>query len=99
MATPYNFHAALINTMPSKRKACIADDKISQSSPVRRKPAGAETVEITSQDIADRSVPHFRHFVNQKEPDYRIVIPSHDRSKRLCTGTLTMLRRHGIDMR
>ena len=95
---PYNVHAALTNAMPLQGASCVADDTISQCSPIKRKPAAAQVVQVTGRDIADKSVPHFREFLHQPDPDYRIAIPSHDRSERLCTGTLALLRRHGIDM-
>ena len=94
----YEFHQVLSRTMSAKRKALDADDKISQSSPVKRKPASAKVVSFTGKDIAQGSTPHFRDFVGQMEPDYKIAIPSHDRSEKLCTGTLALLRRHGVDM-
>ena len=61
---------------------------------------GVRPAYITSQDIADKTVPHFRDFVGRRLPKlkFRIAIPSHDRSERLCTGTFALLRRHGIDM-
>ena len=96
---PYNFHAALTKAMPLQRATCVADDAISPCSPVKRKPAAAQAVQVTSKDVADKTVPRFREFLHQPEPDYRIAIPSHDRSERLCTGTLALLRRHGVDMK
>ena len=95
----YNFHEALFNAMPLKRKRADAVDGITQSTQVERKTAMAGCAEITTRDISVKSVPNFRDFVNHQEPDYRISIPSHDRSERLCTCTLALLRRHGIDMK
>ena len=65
---------------------------------VKRKPAAALPILVTSADIEDKVVPHFRDFVGQQPPELRIAIPSHGRPERLCTGTLALLRRHGIDM-
>ena len=94
----YNFHEASMNAVPLKRKTSDAVDRISQSTPVEPKSDMAVCVDITTQDISDKSVPNFCDSVHQQETDYRIAIPSHDRAERLCTGTLALLRRHGIDM-
>ena len=82
-----------------KRKPSAAVEIVRRNLPVKRRPSGGEPLRITGQDIADNTVPHFRDFVDQKLPDFRVAIPSHDRSERLCTGTLAMLRRHGINMK
>ena len=74
---PYSFHAALTNAMPLQRASCVADDTISQSSPVKRKPAEAQVVQITGKDIADKRAPHFRELLHQPEPDYKIAILLH----------------------
>ena len=82
-----------------KRKPSAAVEMERRNLPVKRRPSGGEPLRITGQDIADNTVSHFRDFVDQKLPDFRVAIPSHDRSERLCTGTLAMLRRHGINMK
>ena len=83
----------------TKRRPSVAVNKASKRQLVKRKPAAVQRTRITGHDIAVKTVPHFRDFVGQPLPNFRVAIPSHDRSERLCTNTLAMLRRHGIDMK
>ena len=46
------------------------------------------------------TVPHFHDYVTNRQPvDYVICIPSFNRPNKLCTSTLALLRRHGVNLR
>ena len=60
----------------------------------------AETAtRVTSADIDHECIPGWRLWVNEKQrPEYDVVIPSHARAADLCLTTLSLLRRHSVDM-
>ena len=54
---------------------------------------------VTSAHIDQERIPGWRLWVNAKQrPEYDVVIPSHARAADLCGTTLTLLRKHSVDM-
>ena len=54
---------------------------------------------VTSADIDKECIPGWRLWVNEKQRlGYDVVIPSHARPADLCRTSLTLLRKHSVDM-
>ena len=54
---------------------------------------------ITSQDVLNGRVPHWRHWIG-KATDHAltVAIPSYDRPELLCEATLPLLAKHGVPL-
>ena len=56
-------------------------------------------VDVTSADIDKECIQGWRLWVHKtKRPEYDVVIPSHSRASDLCVTTLSLLRKHNVDM-
>ena len=55
---------------------------------------------MTEAALQRGTVPHFHDYVtNRRAVEYVICIPSFNRPTKLCTSTLALLRRHGVNLR
>ena len=67
--------------------------------PRRQETEPEEDARIERAALEAGIVPHFYDFLtSRRKVEYKICIPSYNRPDKLCHCTLTMLRRHSIDM-